>query len=144
MTMFAFVYGTLKGDRGNHRVMYPRNTNSKPVFVGEAVTKDNFFVTTCGFPYVIHPDNLSCEQELLPVKGEVYEVDTNILRNMDSLEGYCGEGNKHNHYNRITITVLTDKKEEIDCFMYVSNSHRAENLPSVETTEFLGKKVYNY
>lgn len=86
VTNKVFVYGTLKAGYGNNRLL------EKAKFIGEAVTQKAFSLSDCGFPYMHNGD------ERHPVRGEIYEIDEEILRNLDILEGV-----DYGHYSRGTL-----------------------------------------
>lgn len=69
------VYGTLRNGFGNHRYL----KNSK--FIGTGKTVESFTLSANGIPFV-HKDPLH------NVVVEVYEVNDNDLKNIDSLEGH--------------------------------------------------------
>jgi gamma-glutamylcyclotransferase (GGCT)/AIG2-like uncharacterized protein YtfP len=140
--MYGFVYGTLKQGKGNHIWMHVDNSEG-PEFIGEALTTNPYYMTTCGFPYVIDSDDLTEERQLLPVKGELYRIDDKILASMDMLEGYRGPG-CHNHYNREVITVVCDG-QEYQTYIYVAaveEGDTQEELPPVSIRNHEGKSVY--
>lgn len=86
----VFVYGSLKRGRGNHRLLQGAQ------FLGPAQTdEDTFRMYDLGaYPGIVHEHGPNH-----PVKGEVYLVDDDTLKDLDRLEGYPG------FYNRKTITV---------------------------------------
>lgn len=100
MSNLVFVYGTLKRCEGNDRYL------SKPgaIFVGPAVTEDNFRMIHVGFP-VIFKDEAG-----KPVAGEVYRVSDDTLKRLDGLEG---EGRMY-HRHRIDITMKPRDLENSD------------------------------
>lgn len=76
----VFVYGTLKTGFGNNRLL------SNGVFVGKAVTVLPFVMrNTGGFPVVFRDRSPSPSHN---IEGEVYEVNDETLRRLDSLEGH--------------------------------------------------------
>lgn len=101
----VFVYGTLKRGHGNNRLL--RNA----IFIGEAVTDDNFVMYRIGFPYIAHEDSTVGEEEkanLGKVRGEVYEIDSEgTLQNLDRLES---EGS---FYKRVKHTVNGGQEVEL-------------------------------
>lgn len=95
MSNLVFVYGSLKSGHWNNCLL------EKAEFLGKAVTKDRFLMTTVGFPYMI-PENLVDDKtKLKPVVGEVYRVEDTLTRKrLDNLEGVdCG------HYRHEEVTV---------------------------------------
>src|SRR5258705_6708416 len=106
MTMHKLaVYGTLKKDYGNHRVL-----GEKPTYLGEGMTKDNFTMGGWGVPIVYkHP--------LAPIAVELYEINEDQLFGpVDRLEsnGY--------YYNREETTILLDGGEEHDAWLYFATA----------------------
>lgn len=76
--MHVFVYGTLKQGFWNHKYHL-----SKATFVNYGKTKARLkMLDTGGFPVVFN--HLAAEA---PVAGEVYDIDDNILIDLDRLEG---------------------------------------------------------
>lgn len=83
---FVLVYGTLKWDYWNNRLL------SSAAYCGEHVTKEKFALGNCGvpvaFPEDVLPQDVAAEWAY-PVLGEVYEVeDVNTGMALDRLEGY--------------------------------------------------------
>ena len=97
MTSIFFVYGTLKSNHWNNDVL----GDSK--FLGNAITKDKFLLTTVGFPYLI-PENAhtaAVGHPTLPTLGEMYQVcSEEVEASLDALEGV-----EYGHYKRQTIEV---------------------------------------
>lgn len=75
----VFVYGTLKQGYGN----WQRLLEGKSVFLGKAVTVSKYTMLDSGFPVLME----SGKRETGNVAGEVYEVDSNVLKHLDRLEG---------------------------------------------------------
>jgi gamma-glutamylaminecyclotransferase len=72
----VFVYGTLRRNYGNHRLL------SESAFFGETTTAAyTFAMFGQGIPYV-YPVEIGWR-----IKGEVYEVDDETLEDLDRLEG---------------------------------------------------------
>jgi len=98
---FLFVYGTLKRGFCNHYFL----SGSK--FVGKGVTKEKYALYLKGeIPYVIKKPPVS------KIKGEVYLVDSETLKNIDELEGhpFC--------YFRELTDIQLKTGEEIKAWMY--------------------------
>lgn len=96
-----FVYGTLKRGYGNHRVL------GDAQFEAEVVTIDDFYLTDCGFPYLIPqivPES-PVEAHTAPVRGELYHIPLEEDRaSVDALEG-VGYG----HYEHREIQVRDEE-----------------------------------
>lgn len=75
---FVFVYGTLKEGLANHHWMHGAK------FIDDATTAKKWAMIDggFGFPYLLREN-----EEGFNVKGEVYEVDDDILTTLDILEG---------------------------------------------------------
>jgi gamma-glutamylcyclotransferase (GGCT)/AIG2-like uncharacterized protein YtfP len=73
--VYLFVYGTLKRGERNHGLL------AGQYLVGEAVTEPCFRLLDCG----AYPALIESEQGLA-IRGEVYRVDENTLRQLDVLE----------------------------------------------------------
>ncbi len=99
----VFVYGTLKSGYGNNRALIPEDLEPTP----DTITGFTMYHLG-GFPAIVKDDSGRV------VVGEVYDVDDNVLRSLNRLEGYRGEGER-NFYDRISVT--TDSGEE--CLVYV-------------------------
>jgi gamma-glutamylcyclotransferase (GGCT)/AIG2-like uncharacterized protein YtfP len=78
----VFVYGTLKQNRGNHRVM----TQVGATFKGKGITKEKYLLHAKGIPFV--NKSITNIDGLSNVKGEVYEVSDSALRQLDHFEGH--------------------------------------------------------
>lgn len=71
----VFVYGTLKHGHGNHRLL------AGSVFLGSKETMHPLFVMVGhGIPFVYHVE------EGWRISGELYEVDDEVLKDLDRLE----------------------------------------------------------
>ena len=92
--MKAAVYGSLRQGMGNHRVMEQAN--------GQYLTKS--VVTGFGlYPYAGTGFPAIGKLEGAQTVVELYEVDEEGLRRLDSLEGFREKG-LNNFYERMTIT----------------------------------------
>jgi gamma-glutamylaminecyclotransferase len=121
-THTVFVYGTLKHGYGNHRAFLQDSE-----FVGKGVTVRPFLMkTTTGFPVVFETN-----QQGHPVSGELYEVNNDTLRGLDSLEGHP------NWYRREEILVDVENTGiQQSAWMYIGQPHgfASRNLPDVTPT----------
>ena len=108
-----FVYGTLKQNHGNNRLL----KNAK--FIGKGRTvQDHFVMLDGGYPTVI-------PQGKFHVRGELFLVeDQTTLNNLDALEGVPYLFDHHE------VTIKLDEGEEVEAVMYVGadqNLHRWSN-----------------
>lgn len=116
--MKIMVYGTLKKAYGNHRII------KGSTFLGNAVTKGKYVLYDCGFPMAVIPKG-ETEYPVLPIMGEVYEVDEEAANRCDRLEGHP------NWYCRKQINVDMNG-EEVSVWMYEMISEpRATRLSNI-------------
>ena len=108
------VYGTLKRGYSNHALL------AAALFVGEAATTEMY-----GF--YLGPDEYAPGEPEIPflsakpkvgdsavqVRGEVWEVDSSTLAQLDELEGHP------DWYQRKTITVNLASEESVSAFTYL-------------------------
>ena len=79
----VFVYGTLKRGYQNQAYYLPER-DPNIIFIGEAETIKKFGLFDLGpYPCVINDDKAQSV-----VKGEVFEINEDILKDLDYLEGY--------------------------------------------------------
>ena len=109
-----FVYGTLKRDYSNHALL------TSALFVGEAATTEMY-----GF--YLGPDEYAPGEPKIPfllakpkvgdsavhVRGEVWEVDSSTLAQLDELEGHP------DWYQRKKITVSHVSGKSVSAFTYL-------------------------
>lgn len=109
MSTFVFVYGTLRKHERNHHIL--NNSTCKTL---QASVKGTLFDTGNNNPALVVEDaNRS-------VYGEVYEVDTKTLQQLDELEGYEMNRNS-NLFNRISLEITTDQGNFIG-YTYVAGA----------------------
>jgi gamma-glutamylcyclotransferase (GGCT)/AIG2-like uncharacterized protein YtfP len=130
------VYGTLRPTGGNYENILEGYTVHE-----ELVTLDGFTMYAySGFPYVAVGGN-TIEANLIYIHPSLY---TDVMRNLDRLEGYSGPG-RANHYDRILHT-FTLEGEEIQAWMYVVNGDlKADveaNLPVIEDGNWLAHAYF--
>jgi gamma-glutamylcyclotransferase (GGCT)/AIG2-like uncharacterized protein YtfP len=111
----VFVYGSLLSGMGNSGLL----SNSK--MLGTTISPENFAMVDLGyFPGVIidetHPGK---------VMGEVYEVDDDTLKRLDSLEGYRAQDPKSGLYDRMTINT-----EIGEAYIYIYNNKYGRSNPN--------------
>jgi len=106
----VFVYGTLmKGNSNYERFLVDAN------FIGKFIAKGFALYDLGSYPGIIH-------SEIDKVKGELYSIDSNILRKLDMLEG---EGSL---YIRKLISVVNANGETQECYTYVYNHDVSKNV----------------
>lgn len=88
----VFVYGSLLKGMGNN----PLLKDSK--LLGEAKITGFTMLDLGWFPGIIHD-----EKAVIPIKGEVYDVDEITLHYLDRLEGYNPFNPKSGLYNKATV-----------------------------------------
>lgn len=96
--MKLFVYGTLMRGYGNNRRL------DGATFLGKAVTLKSYVLFNGGFPYAVPVSPDPQGFPLLPVMGEVYEVEDHHIEACDRLEGHP------DWYQRRVITANMDNR----------------------------------
>ncbi len=77
-----FVYGTLKRGYSRHDLLKGQN------FLGEMKTTRNYRLYKCGsFPALVEVPREDVDLPGVEVQGELWEVDDDCLRALDSVEG---------------------------------------------------------
>lgn len=111
--MKLFVYGTLRKGYWNNRRLTGAN------FLGQAITLKPYILWNGGFPIATHNQRVADLKgvKMLPVAGELYEVDETHIRSCDQLEGHP------DWYNRTLIQCVTIDNTHHDTFIYEMNSH---------------------
>lgn len=123
--MKLFVYGTLKQQYGNNVLL------SGAKLLGEAVTQKPYVLFNCGFPKAVPFTKNEDSHPLLPVHGEVYEINDYHLSRCDSLEGHPDW-----YIRREIKATLTASGEEETVMIYempewqshASLCHKQENM----------------
>jgi gamma-glutamylcyclotransferase (GGCT)/AIG2-like uncharacterized protein YtfP len=122
----VFVYGTLRAGQGNYYGILEGTTiQERPAILND------YAIFGAGVPFAIQRDGRK-------VVGEVMDVDPEqwpgVLRRLDRLEGYRGEG-RNNMYDRKVRTVTLADGSEIEAYVYLAgeSSRRwftdAEEIP---------------
>jgi gamma-glutamylcyclotransferase (GGCT)/AIG2-like uncharacterized protein YtfP len=131
----AFVYGTLRNGGGNYQWILDGNTVSEQ---GATFAGGRMF-DTGGFPYVIATQNPgeTIVGELMHVVETRY---VDVLRMLDGLEGFRGEGSPRNHYDRRIVTVTTADGTEHEAYIYLVPEARINGvlgLPEVTSGDWM-------
>lgn len=98
--LLVFVYGTLKSSQPNHYKLTD-HANGVAHFVAAGKTSEKYPMvigTRYNIPYLV---NLTTENGNF-INGEIYEVDTKMLNELDDFEGHP------NYYLRQQITINGD------------------------------------
>lgn len=104
--MKLMVYGTLKQGYGNNILL------RDATLLGTAITLRPFVLFNCGFPKAVPFTQDEVNFPLLPVMGEVYEVNERTLSRCDSLEGHP------DWYRRVDVRVSMGDNEEHTVMIY--------------------------
>lgn len=145
----VFVYGTLKLGFYNHYVLSRakgavpwsavNNNGLLPVrarFVGRAESMPGTRLhLSVGGPWMIpylqrSPDDCDDAASLVPIRGEVYEVDATLLAALDQLEGVP------HHYQRETVMALVAAETVLECCVYVKTEPDLELLAKPHIREY--------
>lgn len=106
---YIFVYGSLKRGFGNHHVIESfGEEHFTPMGVFETASDQFVMRSLGGFP-VIYPDST---REAGTITGELYEVSSKILIDMDILEG-------HPFFYKRTKIRLKDFHSEVSTYITV-------------------------
>jgi gamma-glutamylcyclotransferase (GGCT)/AIG2-like uncharacterized protein YtfP len=108
MKNLVFVYGTLRKNEGNHRLL-----SYAKLIAAQAWTKGKLIDTGFGYPAM----GLNSAKWTY---GELYEVDEDTLSRLDQLEGFHGN-QQSNLYDRITQRVITDQGHH-QAYVYVAGA----------------------
>jgi gamma-glutamylcyclotransferase (GGCT)/AIG2-like uncharacterized protein YtfP len=101
-----FVYGNLMQYESSSEKI------SNGVFIGDS-TLNGFDMYNCGrLPGIIEGES--------QIKGELYEIDDLLEREIDSFEGYLE--NDNSTYSKIQVSVTCNNKIYNDVYVYVLNS----------------------
>lgn len=101
--MRIFVYGSLRKGMYNYDI-YLRD-NSELLGIGY-VKGELYTIKDVKYPALIQGDSL--------VVGEIYEVNDNLVGDLDAMEHYFGEGHSENEYHRIDTPILNKNGKQID------------------------------
>ena len=123
-----FVYGTLKKHHPNFKII------SSGVFcgVGRLPKSNNFRMVSMGsFPALIQAGNNTPQE----INGEIWDVDDDVFKNVDYLEGYP------TFYNRDKYIILDSKDNEHTCWTYfLPEDKHTDQLKNVQGGLWLGYK----
>ncbi len=106
--MKVFVYGTLKQNHYYHQEYLGRGGAT---FLGPAHTGPGFTLYVDALPHMVADGNGS------GVRGEIYEVQQDVLKSIDDLEGHPRV------YRREIIEVTDDNGKPLKCWAYLRPKH---------------------
>jgi gamma-glutamylcyclotransferase (GGCT)/AIG2-like uncharacterized protein YtfP len=112
----VFVYGTLRDGEGNHHYLAGAQQLTRI-----AKARGRLVDTGCGYPAMLL-------DEKQWTHGELYEVDNRMLRRLDRLEGYYGQNDSRNLYDRVEVAVETDQGS-VRALTYIF--HKDDGLPPI-------------
>lgn len=119
MKQKIFVYGTLRKGMYNYD-LYLRDEKS---FRYYAYAKGSL-MTILGRVY---PAYLTDGQDM--ILGEIHEVSDETMNSIDQLEGYLGEGNPKNEYNKELCDIYNEQGEVVEqAYIYVYNMENPSNV----------------
>lgn len=104
---YVAVYGSLRKTMSNNSLL----ADSK--FIGETKQEIPYYMVDLGF----FPALIKDYEKLNPIVLEVYEVKESTLHMLDYLEGFRGEKDPGNFYDRTSIKLSIGDKE-YDCYLY--------------------------
>lgn len=117
-----FVYGTLKKGQYFHE-RYLGGTNSN--FLGSGTASRDFTLYVGAAPHLIR------EPTDTPVKGELYEVDNDVLASIDYLEAHPVV------YKREIIEVFTSEGEKVLAWAYLRHKNFKDKPYCFKEVEFI-------
>jgi gamma-glutamylcyclotransferase (GGCT)/AIG2-like uncharacterized protein YtfP len=112
----VFVYGTLKYGNRNYY-----NFLTESDYIGDAITCDDHYQLYCNGSF---PMTIDREQEgFHRIKGEIFEVNDHVLRNLDMLES-----NGHLYTRKIKKFMIDTMSEsvsqEVEAWIYLFNKYK--------------------
>ena len=102
-----FVYGTLMRGYGNHRIVEPYVVSCRRAYL-----RGRLYHLPAGYPMLFPGDDV--------VEGELLELRNpeEALRHTDQLEGYDGERQSGNLYDRVTESAFLGNGRPCECIVY--------------------------
>lgn len=116
-----FVYGTLKQGQYFHNDYL---SGDKSEFVGLATASPDFSLYIDGLPHLIR------EPTDMPVKGELFQIDEDVLNRIDELEGHPVV------YKREIIEVFDESGERVLAWAYLRHHNFKGKAHSYKDNEF--------
>lgn len=119
----VFVYGSLRKHESNHGLL-----DASQLVCHQCATAGRLYDTGQGYPAMVPSDNGE------RVYGELYRVTTDVLKCLDELEGYRGEG-EPNEYDRVVQRIETDQGP-VDAYVYVYPEERVKGMLAVPSGDW--------
>jgi gamma-glutamylaminecyclotransferase len=117
----VFIYGTLK--RGQY--FHDRFLKDKALFLSNALASTDYSLYIDGLPHMIR------ESTDEPVKGELYEMDDQVLNSLDELESHPIV------YKRELIDVYDDSGVKMIAWCYLRSPSFKGRSGAFKDTEFV-------
>ena len=128
---YLFVYGTLRKDAGHE--MYDVLA-SHASFVGIGTIRGDLY--SLGE----YPGLIPCQDTVNLVKGELYEIGTDMLEQtlglLDDYEGIGQEDPLPHEYRRELLPVILDDDRQLEAWAYVLN-RGLEGLSQIRSGDFI-------
>lgn len=116
--MNVFVYGTLKKGCINNYLL------EKSEFLGAGETEESFamYTSSCGnYPFVID------SQKTHPIKGELYCVSNQTIKQLDILEGYP------DYYQKKKVIIVQENNKKTEAVMYIKNEKNYKDAMNIKS-----------
>lgn len=119
LPLAIFTYGTLrKGECNDIRRLGPA------IFLG--------YARAAGFLHDLgNCPGLLLDRNGYPVKGELYEIQSSMLDELDRVEALCGE------YHRRSIQVQHERLGSFSCFTYESCVRQVSGKPLIPSGDWI-------
>ena len=112
----AFVYGTLRPGLGNHSwALAGRTTSEVPATLSGARMFDN----NRSFPFVTMSDSTESDVVVGNLMYIHEDLFVDVLADLDGLEGFRGEGEPSNLYDRKVVTVTLSDGSQAEAYTYL-------------------------
>lgn len=115
-----FVYGSLREGMYN----YDKYLKGNSIFLGYGYVKGSLY----SLKGVSYPAILEGKENIL---GEVYEIDDELLKEIDALEEYV-PGDPNNDYNRILTTIYMQDGTTVLLPVYFFNLTKKQNFEQID------------